>query len=213
MFHNNKEYFDVFPPFNMNEIQSREHGETGVFLSSKLFWLGKIAIGDSVNSMPLLQYLRCVLCAGCKQISVTIATSSADKCGGNIRISSASYLTSPGYPISYAPSQRCTWVISAPGPHQRILINFNPHFDLEDRECKWVAPPVWALWEQMCGKTTHPVVHFKGNSFRFFSSAKVGEWQDGTAKTNKHSVFFFPSLCRPEFVKPHYDTFIYIWYP
>ncbi|CDQ71680.1 unnamed protein product [Oncorhynchus mykiss] len=24
----------------------------------------------------------------------------------------------------------------APGPHQRILINFNPHFDLEDRECK-----------------------------------------------------------------------------
>ncbi|MEQ2170556.1 Neuropilin-1a [Goodea atripinnis] len=59
-----------------------------------------------------------------------------DKCGGNIRISSPSYLTSPGYPISYPPTQRCVWVISAPGPHQRILINFNPHFDLEDRECK-----------------------------------------------------------------------------
>ncbi|CAL1597538.1 unnamed protein product [Knipowitschia caucasica] len=59
-----------------------------------------------------------------------------DKCGGNIRISSASYLTSPDYPRSYPPSQRCTWVITAPGPHQRILINFNPHFDLEDRECK-----------------------------------------------------------------------------
>ncbi|KAG8009335.1 Neuropilin-1a [Nibea albiflora] len=37
--------------------------------------------------------------------------------------------------MSYPPSQRCVWVISAPGPHQRILINFNPHFDLEDREC------------------------------------------------------------------------------
>ncbi|TNN72411.1 Neuropilin-1a [Liparis tanakae] len=59
-----------------------------------------------------------------------------DKCGGNIRISAANYLTSPGYPLAYPSSQRCVWVISAPGPHQRILINFNPHFDLEDRECK-----------------------------------------------------------------------------
>ncbi|TWW71232.1 Neuropilin-1a [Takifugu flavidus] len=69
-------------------------------------------------------------------ISLVVNAVKNDKCGGNIRISSASYLTSPGYPMSYAPSQRCTWVISAPGPHQRILINFNPHFDLEDRECK-----------------------------------------------------------------------------
>uniref|UniRef100_A0A4W5QCW9 Neuropilin n=1 Tax=Hucho hucho TaxID=62062 RepID=A0A4W5QCW9_9TELE len=61
----------------------------------------------------------------------------ADKCGDNIRISNANYLTSPGYPASYLPSQKCVWVITAPGPHQRILINFNPHFDLEDRECKY----------------------------------------------------------------------------
>ncbi|KAI2649312.1 Neuropilin-1a [Labeo rohita] len=59
-----------------------------------------------------------------------------DKCGDNIRITSANYLTSPGYPVSYYPSQKCIWVITAPGPNQRILINFNPHFDLEDRECK-----------------------------------------------------------------------------
>ncbi|GLD54999.1 neuropilin-1a isoform X1 [Lates japonicus] len=82
-----------------------------------------------------------------------------DKCGGNIRISTANYLTSPGYPMSYPPSQRCVWVISAPGPHQRILINFNPHFDLEDRECNVPLPlplrspdelPPWsclACWE------------------------------------------------------------------
>uniref|UniRef100_A0A8L0DV69 Neuropilin n=1 Tax=Oncorhynchus mykiss TaxID=8022 RepID=A0A8L0DV69_ONCMY len=61
----------------------------------------------------------------------------ADKCGDNIRITNANYLTSPGYPASYLPSQKCVWVITAPGPHQRILINFNPHFDLEDRECKY----------------------------------------------------------------------------
>uniref|UniRef100_A0A8C8I6J4 Neuropilin n=1 Tax=Oncorhynchus tshawytscha TaxID=74940 RepID=A0A8C8I6J4_ONCTS len=60
-----------------------------------------------------------------------------DKCGDNIRITNANYLTSPGYPASYLPSQKCVWVITAPGPHQRILINFNPHFDLEDRECKY----------------------------------------------------------------------------
>uniref|UniRef100_A0A672ML16 CUB domain-containing protein n=1 Tax=Sinocyclocheilus grahami TaxID=75366 RepID=A0A672ML16_SINGR len=60
----------------------------------------------------------------------------SDKCGDNIRITSANYLTSPGYPVSYYPSQKCIWVITAPGPNQRILINFNPHFDLEDRECK-----------------------------------------------------------------------------
>uniref|UniRef100_A0A8C7MUZ4 Neuropilin n=1 Tax=Oncorhynchus kisutch TaxID=8019 RepID=A0A8C7MUZ4_ONCKI len=61
----------------------------------------------------------------------------SNKCGDNIRITNANYLTSPGYPASYLPSQKCVWVITAPGPHQRILINFNPHFDLEDRECKY----------------------------------------------------------------------------
>uniref|UniRef100_A0A671M342 Neuropilin 1a n=1 Tax=Sinocyclocheilus anshuiensis TaxID=1608454 RepID=A0A671M342_9TELE len=64
-----------------------------------------------------------------------------DKCGDNIRITSANYLTSPGYPVSYYPSQKCSWVITAPGPNQRILINFNPHFDLEDRESKQHRPP------------------------------------------------------------------------
>lgn len=70
------------------------------------------------------------------QTSTATLLLATDKCGGNVRISSPNYLTSPGYPMSYPPSQRCTWVISAPDPHQRILINFNPHFDLEDRECK-----------------------------------------------------------------------------
>ncbi|OCT55460.1 hypothetical protein XELAEV_18001972mg [Xenopus laevis] len=60
----------------------------------------------------------------------------ADKCGDTIKITSPSYLTSAGYPHSYPPSQRCEWLIQAPEHYQRIMINFNPHFDLEDRECK-----------------------------------------------------------------------------
>uniref|UniRef100_A0A3P8VW26 Neuropilin n=1 Tax=Cynoglossus semilaevis TaxID=244447 RepID=A0A3P8VW26_CYNSE len=95
---------------------------------------------------------------------------SADKCGGNIRISSASYLTSPGYPQSYPPSQRCAWVISAPGPHQRILINFNPHFDLEDRECKYDYVEVrdgvdesGQLVGKYCGKIAPSPVVSSGN--------------------------------------------------
>uniref|UniRef100_A0A8B9LH13 Neuropilin 1b n=1 Tax=Astyanax mexicanus TaxID=7994 RepID=A0A8B9LH13_ASTMX len=58
-------------------------------------------------------------------------------CGGNITISSAGYVTSPGYPSSYPLSEQCVWLIRAPDPQQKILINFNPHFDLENRE----SPP------------------------------------------------------------------------
>uniref|UniRef100_A0A665VDJ8 Neuropilin n=1 Tax=Echeneis naucrates TaxID=173247 RepID=A0A665VDJ8_ECHNA len=93
-----------------------------------------------------------------------------DKCGGNIRISNANYLTSPGYPMSYPSSQRCVWVISAPGPHQRILINFNPHFDLEDRECKYDYVEVrdgvdesGQLVGKYCGKIAPSPVVSSGN--------------------------------------------------
>ncbi|XP_053569828.1 neuropilin-1 [Bombina bombina] len=60
-----------------------------------------------------------------------------DKCGDTIKITNPNYLTSPGYPQSYFPSQKCEWLIQAPENYQRIMINFNPHFDLEDRECKY----------------------------------------------------------------------------
>uniref|UniRef100_A0A8C7WRQ4 Neuropilin n=1 Tax=Oryzias sinensis TaxID=183150 RepID=A0A8C7WRQ4_9TELE len=92
------------------------------------------------------------------------------KCGGNIRISSASYLTSPGYPSSYPASQKCTWVITAPGPHLRIFINFNPHFDLEDRECKYDYVEVrdgvdesGQLVGKYCGKIAPSPVVSSGN--------------------------------------------------
>ncbi|XP_014012963.2 LOW QUALITY PROTEIN: neuropilin-1a [Salmo salar] len=93
-----------------------------------------------------------------------------DKCGDNIRITNANYLTSPGYPTSYLPSQKCVWVITAPGPHQRILINFNPHFDLEDRECKYDYVEVrdgvdenGQLVGKYCGKIAPSPVVSSGN--------------------------------------------------
>uniref|UniRef100_A0A4W5NYU8 Neuropilin n=1 Tax=Hucho hucho TaxID=62062 RepID=A0A4W5NYU8_9TELE len=93
-----------------------------------------------------------------------------DKCGDNIRITNANYLTSPGYPTSYVSSQKCVWVITAPGPHQRILINFNPHFDLEDRECKYDYVEVrdgvdenGQLVGKYCGKIAPSPVVSSGN--------------------------------------------------
>uniref|UniRef100_A0AAR2L0Z9 Neuropilin n=1 Tax=Pygocentrus nattereri TaxID=42514 RepID=A0AAR2L0Z9_PYGNA len=92
------------------------------------------------------------------------------KCGENIRITSANYLTSPGYPLSYYPSQKCVWVITAPGAHQRILINFNPHFDLEDRDCKYDYVEVrdgvdetGQLVGKYCGKIAPSPVVSSGN--------------------------------------------------
>uniref|UniRef100_A0A8C1YPT2 Neuropilin n=1 Tax=Cyprinus carpio TaxID=7962 RepID=A0A8C1YPT2_CYPCA len=83
---------------------------------------------------------------------------------------SANYLTSPGYPVSYYPSQKCIWVITAPGPNQRILINFNPHFDLEDRECKYDYVEVrdgvdesGQLVGKYCGKIAPSPVVSSGN--------------------------------------------------
>ncbi|KAJ4936743.1 hypothetical protein JOQ06_001329, partial [Pogonophryne albipinna] len=73
------------------------------------------------------------------QVILVASLTQTDKCGGTIEIHTPDYLTSPGYPGAYPPSQQCVWVISAPEPGQKILINFNPHFDLEDRDCKVVT--------------------------------------------------------------------------
>ncbi|XP_063778175.1 neuropilin-1 [Pseudophryne corroboree] len=79
---------------------------------------------------------RLVFCCWALIIHLSCATKT-DKCGDTIKIKDPGYVVSPGYPISYLPNQRCEWVIQAPEPYQRILINFNPHFDLEERECKY----------------------------------------------------------------------------
>uniref|UniRef100_A0A8B9LCF8 Neuropilin 1b n=2 Tax=Astyanax mexicanus TaxID=7994 RepID=A0A8B9LCF8_ASTMX len=45
---------------------------------------------------------------------------------------------------------QCVWLIRAPDPQQKILINFNPHFDLENRECN-CQPPAF-----VCGPRAFP---------------------------------------------------------
>ncbi|KAL2076767.1 hypothetical protein ACEWY4_027636 [Coilia grayii] len=85
---------------------------------------------------------------------------------GQIVISTPGYLTSPNYPANYPLSQVCEWLVRSPEKDQRILINFNPHFDLEDRDCKFDyievydgesdrSPPLL----KHCGKIAPPPIH------------------------------------------------------
>uniref|UniRef100_A0A3Q4GH73 Neuropilin 1 n=2 Tax=Neolamprologus brichardi TaxID=32507 RepID=A0A3Q4GH73_NEOBR len=84
------------------------------------------------------------------QVFLVASLTQTDKCGGSIEMHAADYLTSPGYPSAYPPSQQCVWVITAPEAGQKILINFNPHFDLEDRDCK--RAPVKTHRLRFCAK-------------------------------------------------------------
>ncbi|XP_028281141.1 neuropilin-2a isoform X2 [Parambassis ranga] len=61
----------------------------------------------------------------------------APECGGVLDASEAGYITSPGYPLEYPPHQNCHWIITAPEPSQRIVLNFNPHFEIERLDCKY----------------------------------------------------------------------------
>ncbi|XP_041039306.1 neuropilin-1a isoform X7 [Carcharodon carcharias] len=111
-------------------------------------------------------------------LAVVIGLSRAhrsDRCGESIHITSPGYLNSPGYPNSYYPRESCAWVIQAPEAYQRIMINFNPHFDLEDRDCKYDYVEVRdggdekaALLGKFCGKiapspqiSTGPLLYVK----------------------------------------------------
>uniref|UniRef100_A0A8C6PVE6 Neuropilin n=1 Tax=Nothobranchius furzeri TaxID=105023 RepID=A0A8C6PVE6_NOTFU len=59
------------------------------------------------------------------------------RCGGLLDASKAGYITSPGYPLEYPPHQNCHWIIRAPEPSQRIVLNFNPHFEIERLDCRY----------------------------------------------------------------------------
>ncbi|XP_069376715.1 neuropilin-2a isoform X2 [Paralichthys olivaceus] len=61
----------------------------------------------------------------------------ASECNGVFDASKAGYITSPGYPLEYPPHQNCHWIIKAPEPSQRIVLNFNPHFEIERLDCKY----------------------------------------------------------------------------
>uniref|UniRef100_A0A8C7JS20 Neuropilin n=1 Tax=Oncorhynchus kisutch TaxID=8019 RepID=A0A8C7JS20_ONCKI len=64
-------------------------------------------------------------------------SSECEACGGHFDASNAGYITTPGYPLEYPPHQSCRWVVTAPEPSQRIVLNFNPHFELEKLDCRY----------------------------------------------------------------------------
>uniref|UniRef100_A0A673I9P8 CUB domain-containing protein n=2 Tax=Sinocyclocheilus rhinocerous TaxID=307959 RepID=A0A673I9P8_9TELE len=67
---------------------------------------------------------------------LNVGATEIETCGGQLDASNAGYITSPGYPLEYPPHESCQWVISAPEPSQRIVLNFNPHFELERLDCR-----------------------------------------------------------------------------
>ncbi|XP_032635115.1 neuropilin-2 isoform X3 [Chelonoidis abingdonii] len=58
-------------------------------------------------------------------------------CGGRLNSKDAGYITSPDYPQDYPSHQNCEWVIYAPEANQKIILNFNPHFEIEKHDCKY----------------------------------------------------------------------------
>uniref|UniRef100_A0A8C9S8J8 Neuropilin n=1 Tax=Scleropages formosus TaxID=113540 RepID=A0A8C9S8J8_SCLFO len=68
---------------------------------------------------------------------LVLAQIGPEPCGGQLDASQPGYITSPGYPHEYPPHQSCRWVITAPEPSQRIVLNFNPHFELEKLDCRY----------------------------------------------------------------------------
>uniref|UniRef100_H9G8Y1 Neuropilin n=1 Tax=Anolis carolinensis TaxID=28377 RepID=H9G8Y1_ANOCA len=65
------------------------------------------------------------------------AQAAAQSCGGRLNSKDAGYITSPGYPHDYPSHQNCEWIIYAPEPNQKIILNFNPHFEIEKHDCKY----------------------------------------------------------------------------
>ncbi|XP_023249044.1 neuropilin-2 isoform X2 [Seriola lalandi dorsalis] len=70
-------------------------------------------------------------------VALRVRGEEAPECGGVFDASEAGYITSPGYPLEYPPHQNCHWIITAPEPSQRIVLNFNPHFEIERLDCKY----------------------------------------------------------------------------
>nr|XP_033787398.1 neuropilin-1 isoform X1 [Geotrypetes seraphini]XP_033787399.1 neuropilin-1 isoform X1 [Geotrypetes seraphini]XP_033787400.1 neuropilin-1 isoform X1 [Geotrypetes seraphini]XP_033787401.1 neuropilin-1 isoform X1 [Geotrypetes seraphini] len=131
----------------------------------------------------------------------------SDKCGDTIKIASPGYLTSPGYPKSYYGNHKCDWLIQAPEPYLRIMINFNPHFDLEDRECKYDYVEVidgnsanGRLAGKFCGKIAPSPLVSTGSFFfiRFVSDYET----HGAGFSIRYEVFKTGPECSRNFTAP-----------
>ncbi|XP_077381063.1 neuropilin-1a-like isoform X1 [Festucalex cinctus] len=141
------------------------------------------------------------------QVVLAAALTQTDKCGGAIDIHSPGYLTSPGYPGAYPPSQQCAWVITAPEPGQKILINFNPHFDLEDRDCKYDYVEVYngenelaPMLGKFCGKIAPSPIISSGDQLliKFVSDYET----HGAGFSVRYEVFKTGQECSRNFTAP-----------
>ncbi|XP_053294497.1 neuropilin-1a [Pleuronectes platessa] len=141
------------------------------------------------------------------QVASVAPLTQTDKCGGNIEIDVADYLTSPGYPGAYPPSQACVWVITAPEPGQKILINFNPHFDLEDRDCKYDYVEVYNGGDELspmlgkfCGKIAPSPIVSSGSQLliKFVSDYET----HGAGFSVRYEVFKTGPECSRNFTAP-----------
>uniref|UniRef100_A0A672JQY8 Neuropilin n=1 Tax=Salarias fasciatus TaxID=181472 RepID=A0A672JQY8_SALFA len=141
------------------------------------------------------------------QVILVASLTQTDKCGGNIEIHTADYLTSPGYPGAYPPSQQCVWVITAPEPGQKILINFNPHFDLEDRDCKYDYVEVYNGGDEFsrrlgkfCGKIAPSPIISSGSQLliKFVSDYET----HGAGFSVRYEVFKTGPECSRNFTEP-----------
>ncbi|XP_061835052.1 neuropilin-1a-like isoform X1 [Nerophis lumbriciformis] len=135
------------------------------------------------------------------------ALTQTDECGAAIEFHTADYLTSPGYPGAYPPSQHCVWVITAPEPGQKILINFNPHFDLEDRDCKYDYVEVYnggdefsPMLGKFCGKIApSPIISSGGQLLIKF----VSDYEThGAGFSVRYEVFKTGPECSRNFTAP-----------
>lgn len=140
-------------------------------------------------------------------LAASLTYTGVDDCGGNIEIHAAGYLTSPGYPGAYSPSQQCAWVITAPESDQKILINFNPHFDLEDRECKYDYVEVYnggdensPMLGKFCGKIApSPIISTGGQLLIKF----VSDYEThGAGFSVRYEVFKTGPECSRNFTDP-----------
>ncbi|XP_016385321.1 neuropilin-1a-like [Sinocyclocheilus rhinocerous] len=145
-----------------------------------------------------------LLCVTLTGLSVARALTESP-CGGKITISSAGYVTSPGYPSAYSVNQQCSWLIQAPDPQQKILINFNPHFDLESRECKkWVFDGVDENAfspGRFCGKIAPSPIISSGNSLliKFTSDYE----SSGAGFSIRYEIHRTGTECSRNFTEPH----------
>ncbi|XP_051553255.1 neuropilin-1a-like isoform X1 [Myxocyprinus asiaticus] len=129
-------------------------------------------------------------------------------CGSIITINRAGYVTSPGYPSGYPVNQQCTWLIQAPEPQQKILINFNPHFDLESRECKYDFVQVFDGADEnafspgrFCGKIAPSPIISSGNSLliKFTTDYESA----GAGFSIRYEIHRTGTECSRNFTAPH----------